>query len=706
MNRLAQSQSPYLLQHQDNPVDWYPWGEEAFERARAEDKPVFLSIGYATCHWCHVMAHESFEDAEVAALLNAHFVAVKVDREERPDVDAVYMGVCQAVTGHGGWPLTILMTPEKEPFFAGTYLPRTSRGGRLGLVELLERAAEAWAAQREALGRSAAGLTAQVRAALAGAETAGDDVFDDALVRRAASDLAAQFDAERGGFGPAPKFPRPHTLVFLLRHAHRTGQQAPRRMALATLDAMRWGGIYDHLGGGFHRYATDAAWRLPHFEKMLYDQALLVYAYAEAYAATGQARYADTARAVVAYVQRDLQDPGGAFYAAEDADSEGREGAFYVWTLDEVEAVLGPDAALFAAAYGLQAEGNFEEEATGRRTGENVLYPGRDLDAPADITSALDAEARARLATARRHLFETRARRERPALDDKVLTDWNGLMVAALAHAARLLGEPAYAEAAARAARFVLDHLRTPEGRLLHRWRRGVAGLPPTADDYAFLAWGCLELYAATFEPAWLAHSLALAERLLADFRDEAAGGLYLSAHDAEPLPFRPKEAYDGATPSANAVAVNVLLRLARLTGRADLEEQARAIGAAFGRAVRAHPVGFTALLQGAEFALGRAQEVVVAGAPEAEATRRLLEAATAGYAPHRVVLVRPPGAAGEALARLAPFTAAMDPVDGGAAAYVCENFACRAPVTTPEALAAALRATPADATAPGFNDS
>lgn len=688
-NHLADAHSPYLLQHKDNPVDWYPWGEEAFARARAEDKPLFVSIGYATCHWCHVMAHESFEDEAVARLMNEAFVNVKVDREERPDVDNLYMTACQMMTGHGGWPLNVLLTPSGRPFHAMTYVPRTGRHGRPGMIELVPRLQTLWHEDRKRVEGSAASLTGALEEAEARPSPGalGADTLDAAYEA-----LAGRFDTACGGFGSAPKFPSPHNLIFLLRYANRTGTDRARAMVVETLDAMRRGGVYDHLGYGFHRYATDAEWRLPHFEKMLYDQAMLAWAYTEAYEATGAARFRATAEEVLAYVLRDLRDAAGGFHSAEDADSEGREGAFYVWTVDEVRAVLGDEALVQAvvAAYDLSPEGNFVEEATRRRTGENVLHRARPVAEVAQEVGRGVDELRDDLRRAREALLARRDERPRPLLDDKVLADWNGLMIAALAKAARAFGEERYARHAEEAAAFLLESMRDDARRLLHRYRLGEAGIRAHLDDYAFLLYGLTELYQTTFAPRWLETALDLADALLTHFADAERGGFYLTADDGEALIVRQKGFYDGAIPSGNALALLGLVRLARLTGRTDLDEAAAGVLRAAGGQVAQQPAGFTALLTGLDQVLGPAHEVVVAGDDTGPATQALVQTVRALYLPRTAVLLRTPEHA-SALDRLAPFTAAQGPVDGQPAAYVCRDHACRAPVTDAEVLRATL---------------
>ena len=693
-NRLARERSPYLLQHADNPVNWFPWGDEAFATARKLDKPIFLSIGYSTCHWCHVMEHESFEDPEVAKLLNDAFVCVKVDREERPDIDGVYMTVCQMLTGSGGWPLTIVMTPNRKPFFAGTYFPRRARFGHVGMLELIPRLQTTWKERRDEVVRSAESIAASLARAVRkdpGADL-GKDVLD-----RAAAQLADRFDPRHGGFGSAPKFPTPHNLFFLLRHWRRTKSPATLEKVERTLQAMRRGGIYDHVGFGFHRYSTDAQWLLPHFEKMLYDQALLAIAYTEAWQATGKPAYERTAREILTYVLRDMTDPGGGFYSAEDADSEGEEGKFYLWSVDDVPALLGAeDGKLVADVYSFQEAGNFVEQGSGERTGTNIVHLAKPLSEIAAARGTTEDALRTRLETLRTKLLAAREKRVHPHKDDKILTDWNGLMIAAFARAARAFDEPEYAEAASRAADFVLAQLRRPDGRLLHSFRDGSPSAAPAhADDYAFIIWGLIELYEATFNAARLHDALALNALLLEHHWDEAAGGLFFTAADGEKLLVRRKDIYDGAVPSANSVAMLNLLRLARITGTAELEEKAAALGRAFAGEVARAPLAYTQLLVAVDFAIGPAHEVVIAGRPGAEDTRAMLTALRTAFIPNAVVLLRPAGEAAPAIARIAPFTEAQTPIDGKAAAYVCQNGACNRPTTDVAELLRSLAAAP-----------
>ncbi len=688
-NRLGLEKSPYLLQHAGNPVDWYPWGQEAFERATREDKPVFLSIGYSTCHWCHVMEKESFEDPEVAVLMNDVFVSIKVDREERPDLDHIYMAVCQLVTGGGGWPLTIVMTPDKKPFFAGTYFPKTSRFGKVGMVELIPRISEVWRTRRSEVKESTERI---IQALDTQAETTGPagDIDRDVL-EKGYQELSQRFDKENGGFGTDPKFPTPHNFLFLLRYWKRKKEPHALHMVEKTLQAMRHGGIFDQVGFGFHRYATDRTWLVPHFEKMLYDQALLALAYLEAYQAAGSTLYAETAEQVFRYVMRDLADPSGAFYCAEDADSEGVEGKFYVWGERELRDVLGPEADLIVRAYNVQAEGNFSDEATGRKTGENILHPGRPLsEIAAELSMSQDA-FRDVMKSAREKLFRTREKRVRPHRDDKILADWNGLMIAALARGARVLGNSSYSGAAEKAVAFVLRELVSPGGRLFHRFREGQAAIPANLDDYAFLVWGLTELYEATFEPGYLKRALDMNDVMLEHFWDEQKGGLFFTPDDGETLLVRKKEAYDGAVPSGNAVALGNLLRLARMTGRTDLEDRAVRIGRAFSSEIRKIPSAYTQFLAASEYALGSSQEVVVAGKPGAADTREMIRALEDGYFPHKVTLFRSSEENDPEIEAISEVARGKAAHGDQATAYVCMGESCKAPTTDLEEMLAAI---------------
>jgi uncharacterized protein YyaL (SSP411 family) len=691
-NRLRFEKSPYLLQHKDNPVDWYPWGEEAFQAARQQDKPVFLSIGYSTCHWCHVMAHESFEDQQVAAAMNEAFVNIKVDREERPDLDAVYMAACHMLTrGSGGWPLTIILTPDGKPFFAATYIPKDSGFGRTGMLELIPRIRDVWQHRRGDVARSADQIVAALQEASKQAAS-GDDLGLDVLAQ-AAEQLSQHYDPVYGGFGKAPKFPSPHNLLFLLRHWKRSGSDQTLSMVEKTLQAIRRGGIYDQVGFGMHRYSVDQEWRVPHFEKMLYDQALLVMACIETYQATRKRMYANIAREVLTYVLRDMRDEAGGFYSAEDADSEGEEGRFYLWTEDEIRKTLSAEQAdLLIETLNVRADGNYVDPAGGGSAGRNILFLS-DPMAPQNqvVVTIRDERTLELFERARQALFEARTRRVHPGKDDKVLTDWNGLMIAALAKAAAVLDEPDYAEAARKAAGFLLRHVRTPRGRLLHRWRDGQAGIAANLDDYAFLVWGLIELYEATFEAQHLRTALKLTDDMIRHFWDAEAGGLFFTPDDGEPMLVRQKLIYDGAVPSGNSVAMYNLLRLARMTGRTRYEKRATEISRMAAPHVHQAPVAYTQLLVALDWALGPSHEVVIAGPPHDAGTKEMLSVLSQRFIPNKVVLLRPTDEPSPAITRIAPFTADQTGVEDRPTAYVCEHFRCHKPTTDPQQMLALL---------------
>jgi uncharacterized protein YyaL (SSP411 family) len=677
-NRLAHEKSPYLLQHAHNPVDWYPWGDDAFALAARRDCPVFLSIGYSTCHWCHVMERESFENEAIAALMNRAFVCVKVDREERPDVDHVYMMACQMMTGSGGWPLTILLTPDRRPFFAATYIPPAA------MRDFIPRVEAAWHEQRENL-MSDAGRVAEALGRAMHADAASIDGFE--VMRSAYRELAARYDATYGGFGARPKFPSPHTFLFLLHYWKRTGDGDALAMVEKTLDHIRRGGIYDQVGFGVHRYATDSQWLVPHFEKMLYDQALSVMACADAFQATRQEGFAHTAVEIAAYVMRDLSAPEHGFYSAEDADSEGVEGKFYVWTRDEIAAVLGnqnADADVACAYFGVSGEGNFLEEATGHRTGANILHLVRPDAETARALSLAPETLRTRIESIRQRLLDARCARVRPHLDDKVLTDWNGLMIAALARSGRVLERRDHVERAVLAAEFLFARMSRPDGSLFHRYRDGDVAIEGMLDDYAFLSWGLLELYEATFDERHLERAIAHTTFMLEHFRDEDSGGFFMTRRGAEALLARPREVYDGALPSGNSVAALNLLRLSRFTGDMEYDRRGRAVLDAFGAQVSRAPMAHCALLLAADFALGPSFEIVIAGKRGGEDVAAMRSALESVYQPNRVVVFRPVDDA-DVITRLASYTKNQIALgEGRATAYVCRDFACSRPTTDP----------------------
>ena len=655
-NRLAAATSPYLLQHADNPVDWYEWGEEAIDRARREGKPILLSVGYAACHWCHVMERESFEDEDTAALMNEHFVSVKVDREERPDVDSIYMDAVQAMTGHGGWPMTVFLTPEGEPFFAGTYFPNQDRHGMPAFRKVLVAVTEAWNDRRGDL----LGQGKRVVEAIARRPSPSEEPLTEEILRGALDALRRSFDPEWGGFGQAPKFPQPMTLELLLRLDAR-GREGARDMVSTTLDRMASGGMYDVVGGGFHRYSTDREWLVPHFEKMLYDNAQLARLYVHAHQVTGRDDYRQVAEVTLDYLLREMRHPGGGFFSAQDADSEGVEGKFYVWSWDELVEVAGQEVALLLGA---SPDGNWEGVNIPRRTGEEM---------PPDWGRI------------RGRLLERRNARVPPATDDKVLAAWNGLAISALAGTGRILGRSDYVDAATSAADFVLSALRDPHGRLLRAWRDGRTSGPAYADDHALMAGACLDLYETTFDVRWFEEARRLADELVRLFHDPDGGGFFQTGADAERLVLRPKEMFDNAVPSGNSAAAEALLRLSLFTGEASYERAAAsALRTIRDLLVRA-PTAFGTALGAMDLYLGPSREIAVIGAAEDARTAALLDEVRRRYLPS-VVLAAGPGDSSSI-----PLLAGRTAVDGKPAAYVCEHFSCRRPVTEPEELAAQL---------------
>jgi uncharacterized protein YyaL (SSP411 family) len=666
MNRLAGETSPYLLQHADNPVDWYPWSEEAFARARAEDRPLLLSIGYSACHWCHVMEHESFEDPETAALMNERFVNIKVDREERPDVDAVYMDAVVALTGHGGWPMTVFLTPAGEPFFGGTYFPPAPRQGMPAFRDVLQAVADAYVNRRDDIGRQAAQLVDALERG--SALSPSHDPLTSGLLTEAAAVLREQFDREHGGFGGAPKFPPASAIEFLLRMHLRSGSQAALDMAVATLDAMAAGGIYDQLGGGFHRYAVDAYWLVPHFEKMLYDNALLASAYLHGWLVAGRPRHRDVACETLDYLLREMRLPEGAFASAQDADTAGEEGLTYVWTLDELHRTLGPaEAGPVIERYGVTPRGNFE--------GANVLHV-------ADPTVAVPDETRQRL-------LEERMQRAQPLRDDKALAAWNGLALAAFAEAGVRLGRPGYVDAARELAGFLLGPMSADGGRLHRTYRAGRAKGTGFLEDYANVAHGLLELHVASGELRWLEEANRLARLALELFADEDRGGFFFTPSDGERLVARKKELDDQPTPSGNAMLASVLLRLARIYGDSELERQAVGVFRLARGLMQRAPSAAGHHLSALDLHFSPPREIAVVGPSDDPATAALRAAALERYAPTTVYAFSDGGDA-SALERI-PLLAGKGLVGGRPAAYVCESFACKAPVTDPDELRGVL---------------
>jgi uncharacterized protein YyaL (SSP411 family) len=658
-NRLANATSPYLLQHADNPVDWYEWGPEAFDRARAEDKPVLLSVGYAACHWCHVMAHESFEDPETAKVMNEHFVNIKVDREERPDVDAIYMDAVQAMSGHGGWPMTVFMTPDGQPFHAGTYFPPEDRHGMPSFRRVLAAIVEAWRDERDKVLAQGTHVVEAIGRRVA----PSDEPLTDDLLRDAFAGVKQAFDADLGGFGPAPKFPQPMTLEFLLR-CHLRGYEGALDMVTVTLDRMARGGIYDQLGGGFHRYSTDRTWLVPHFEKMLYDNAQLAKLYTHAWQVTGEESFARIARETLDYLLREMRHPDGGFYSAQDADSEGQEGKFFVWSWDELVAAASEEA---AEVLGATPDGNWE--------GRNILLQP-------DQKWRVDGEARHRL-------WEAREQRVKPATDDKVLASWNGLTISALAVTGRALEESKYVDAAVAAADFVLSRLRSADGRLLRAWRDGRTSGPAYLDDHALMAAACLDLYETTFDVRWFEEARSLAADMIRLFGDTDGGGFFDTGSDAERLVIRPKELFDNAVPAGSSVAAEVLQRLSLFTGDATYESAAVSALRGVRDLLTRAPTGFGRALGAVDLYVSAAKEVAISGALEDKDTRALIAEVWRRYLPNVVLAALSPG--DDRAAKSIPLLEGREPVEGAAAAYVCERFVCQRPVTEPEQLSAAL---------------
>ena len=681
VNRLANQSSPYLLQHAHNPVDWFPWGEEALAKARTEDIPIFLSVGYSACHWCHVMERESFEDDETAALLNANFVSIKVDREERPDVDSIYMDAVQTMTGQGGWPMSAFLTPEGRPFYAGTYYPKEPMHGMPSFRQVLTGIAEAWRERRDEIEVQAERVTEAIAriAGPQGRESASDQPLSEEIFQEAFAGLRGSFDSEWGGFGGAPKFPQPMVLEFLLRGAIH-GEPDSLEMLLITLDRMADGGMYDQLGGGFSRYSTDAAWRVPHFEKMLYDNAQLAQVYTRAWQVTRNDRYRRVATETLDYLVREMRHADGAFWSSQDADSEGVEGKFFTWSWTELAGLVGEAV---AAVFGAVPDGNWEQV--------NILWRPVAMAQIAAETGRTLEQLGSEVEDARRLLFEKRELRVHPGTDDKVLMAWNAMAIRAFAEAGRAFDKPAYVDAAVSCAEFVLEHLRSAGGRLSRTWRNGDVGAPAFADDYALMAAACLALYETTFDLRWFDEARALADELMHLFHDDERGGFFQTGSDAEALVVRPKELSDNAVPSGNSVAAEVLQRLWMLTGDASYERASADALLLVRDAMAKAPTGFGTALCALDLYLGPSHEVAIVGDPAEDATRELArEVVAARYLPNVVLAVGAPEDA--ASRRSIGLLEGREPIEGQPTAYVCEHFKCLLPVTTPEALAEQLK--------------
>ncbi len=697
-NRLANEKSPYLLQHAHNPVDWYPWGQEAFEKARKEQKPIFLSIGYSTCHWCHVMERESFSDPGIAEVMNRHFVSIKVDREERPDVDRIYMSYVQASTGSGGWPMSVFLTPELKPFYGGTYFPPEDRYGRIGFRTLLSRIAETWEKDREKV-TAAANRATQALQAYVQVNGGKTDVLQEPVLTRAYEQFKGSYDATHGGFGGAPKFPRPVIFNFLLRYHARTGQKEALDMTLHTLRRMAHGGMHDHLGGGFHRYSTDGTWHVPHFEKMLYDQAQLAVSYTEAYQITDDPFFAEMTRDILGYALRDMRSPKGGFYSAEDADSllehgkpEHAEGAFYVWEAAEIERVLGAKtAAVFNYHYGVEPAGNVpaRQDIQGELKGRNILIVRHTVEETGKKFGRPPAEVEKLLAQARGKLFPVRAKRPRPLLDDKVLTAWNGLMISALARASAALDEPRYRRAAEAAAGFIQKEMYDVKtGELQRRHREGEAAIRAFLEDYAYLIQGLIDLYEASFDVRWLEWAVRLQEKQDELFWAATGGGYFATTGKDPSILFRMREDHDGAEPAGNSVAALNLMRLAEIADRDDWRLKARKTFALFGKQLAGFPQSMPQLVAALDFALAKPKQIIIAGDPGAKDTQALLRLVHERFIPNKVLLLADGGPGQARLAGWLPFVKFVQRKDGRATAYICEDYVCKLPTSEPEVVA------------------
>jgi uncharacterized protein len=684
MNRLKDETSPYLLQHSKNPVNWMPWGDEAFKIARDKDLPVFLSIGYSTCHWCHVMEKESFEDQEVAGLLNRSFICIKVDREERPDIDKLYMDIAQLMTGSGGWPLSVFMTPGKEPFFAATYIPREDRFGQAGLLTLLPRIDELWKNKKAEIAQSAAAVIEKLSSVNKG--TPGD-IPDYSLIHNAFTGYAGAFDRQYGGFGSAPKFPGTHNLSFLLHYWKKTGNGKALEMTSNTLDHMRWGGIWDHVGYGFHRYSTDREWIVPHFEKMLYDQAAAALTYLDAFQAAGRQFYRETVKNIFEYVTRDLSSKDGGFYTAEDADSEGSEGRYYLWTKKEIEGSLDrKDAAFFINTFNITGSGNYSDEISGNPTGQNIPYMKNSLKSIAEQNDMDIVSLKEKMGKIIARLYGIRKNRIRPFRDEKILTDWNAFMAAAFARGGRVLGEKAYLDKAAETADFLLHHMTAPDGRLYHSRNRGVSSIDAHLDDYAFMIMALIELYQSTYDYGYIRKALEYNKILERYFWDEKNGGYFFTSSDNKDLIIRKKESYDGAIPSGNSIALLNLLRMGRITMDRALEERAAELMRAFSGTVTQNPTAHGQFLIGIDFMAGDSYEIILVEGSNKDTMAEMLKTLEQDFIPNKVVIVR------EDRKDTPDFLRNLKPVEGMTTAYICRDYYCRLPVTSTAGMQKILR--------------
>ncbi len=679
-NKLINEKSPYLLQHAYNPVNWFPWGDEAFEKARLEDKPIFLSIGYSTCHWCHVMEKESFEDTEVAKLMNDAFVSIKVDREERPDIDGIYMSVCQMITGGGGWPLTIVMTPDKKPFFTGTYFPKHTRFNRIGMMELVPRLKEVWTTKKDDVLKSADEIASSLKKQ---SFISDSNEIDESILDKAYDELNKRYDEANGGFGNAPKFPSPHNLLFLLRYWKRKDVPKSLEMVEKTLTEMRCGGIYDHIGFGFSRYSTDQHWLVPHFEKMLYDQAMLVMAYTETYVATKNKFYKETAKEILEYVLRDMTHPEGGFYSAEDADSEGEEGKFYLWDADELRNVLEKDESDFTIkVFNTADDGNWIDESKGMMPGTNILYLKKSNKELADQLNITEDDFTKKLESIRKKLFNYREKRIHPHKDDKILTDWNGLMISAFAKAAQAFDDKEYTDAAIKSYSFIEKYLTGKDGRLIHRFRDGESGLQAHIDDYAFMINALIDLYETNFEIKFLKRAIELNEILMKEFWDEHNGGFYFTSSKSEELIARQKDVYDSALPSGNSVALLNLIRLSRFTANIYFEKKASLLVKYFSGYISKSPSAFCMFMCGLDFLFSSSTEIVIVSEKKDDQAIQGINLIRNIFNPNKIVILKSSDYQNE-FGELLSFTKDMKMKDNNTTFYVCRDYSCNQPVNS-----------------------
>ena len=675
-NSLINEKSPYLLQHAHNPVNWFPWGDEAFKKAMAEDKPIFLSIGYSTCHWCHVMEKESFEDTETATLINDAFIAIKVDREERPDIDGIYMSVCQMVTGSGGWPLTIIMTSDRKPFFVGTYFPKNDRFGKSGLLSIIPKIMDLWKNRRKELLDSSEEITLAVKAT---SKTNSGNQSGEEILHLAAGNFKKRYDPEYGGFGNTPKFPTPHNLTFLLRYWKRYNDNSALGMVENTLIKMRLGGIYDQIGYGFHRYSTDRQWLVPHFEKMLYDQALLVPVYLEAYQATNKKLFLETAEEILSYVMREMTSPSGGFYSAEDADSEGEEGKFYLWTEDEITSILNEDPDFALNLFNIKKEGNWTDPMSADKIRSNILFLTQTLDETAVDLKYPPEILKERFIKIRELLFEHRKQRIHPFKDDKILTDWNSLMITAFSKAAQVTGNEVYISFARTGADFISEYLTDKSGKLLHRYRDGDSSISGNIDDYAFYIQALLDLYETIFSIDNLDEAKYMIDLAIHDFWDAETGGFFFSSKDSTDLIVNQKEIYDGAIPSGNSIMILNLLRMSKITADTDYEEKAMMINRAFSSLISKSPSAFSQALIGYDFAFGPSFEIVISSNENDHYAQMMVKEIRKYYLPAKIVLLK---TGSNNLQNIAPYVSGQNPVNGETAIYLCKNFSCDYPIT------------------------